>query len=73
MEAANASRYTGVSWELWRIMGVEGIQPNNQAYSTIISAAALDKDVGMAIKLLKEMPTYVAVNCGSKIVPYVFV
>lgn len=55
IESANRLRETGMSWELWRLMGVNGVEPNNHAYSSIINTAAIDRDVRTAMRLLEEM------------------
>lgn len=55
IESANRMRETHMSWELWRLMKVNGIEANNHAYSSIINTAALDRDVRGALKLLEEM------------------
>ncbi|CAN0270793.1 unnamed protein product, partial [Laminaria digitata] len=57
IDAANRMEETGMAWELWRLMGVGGVQPNNHAYSSIITTAAIDRDVRTALKLLEEMKT----------------
>lgn len=57
IDAANRMEGTGMGWELWRQMGVKGVEPNNYAYSAIITTAAIDRDVRTALRLLEEMKT----------------
>ncbi len=57
IDAANRMEGTGMGWELWRQMGVKGVEPNNYAYSAIMTTAAIDRDVRTALRLLEEMKT----------------
>lgn len=55
IEVANRERGTHMAWDLWRMMKMENLEPNNHIFSSLITAAAIDKDVGTALKMLQTM------------------
>ena len=55
IESANRIKETATSWEMWRQMKLNGVEPNNHAYSSIINTAAIDRDIRTALRLLEEM------------------